>query len=251
MKKINLVVVDSSEKVRNDLYNHFHNSSKVDVLDVFKDGEEFLSYMLTNSSDVDAIVMDLLLPNMDGISLLHNLKKRGIEKKIIVLSSYNNDNITKEASNLGVDYYMVKPFNIDSFDDRLVSLFKNNVYESNKSANLEIEISELLHNLGVPSNILGYKYAREAVKFVCSNDSGISFITKEIYPCIASKFNSNSSRVERAIRHAIEVSWERGDLDLIEALFGHSIDYDRSKPTNSEFINTLADHIRLKQKVSI
>lgn len=194
--------------------------------------------------------MDLILPKMDGIGLLHNLKKRGINKKILVLSSYMSNDVAQNVSNLGVDYYMLKPFNLDSLEDRITEMFKTKYFDSNKNANLEIVVSELLHNLGIPSHIRGYSYLRDGVMYLFHKDSYMIYITKELYPEIAEKYKTTPTRVERAMRHAIEISWERGDLDLMEDLFGHSIDCNKSKPTNSEYLNTIADRVKLNNKVS-
>ncbi|MFI3260822.1 MAG: sporulation transcription factor Spo0A [bacterium] len=251
MENINLIVVDNNEEVTSSISKYFEFRSNINLVGTYKDGEEALSYIINNVDSFDVIVMDLLLPVMDGISLLHNLKRRNINKKIIVLSSYMNEDVTKQVSNIGVDYYMLKPFSLESLEERVVNLFKANYFESNKKANLEIEVSEVLHNLGIPSHIRGYQYIREGIMYVYTRNSYVTYITKEVYPDIADKYKTTPSRVERAIRHAIEISWDRGDLDLMEDLFGHSIDYDRSKPTNSEYINTIADRMKLNNKVAL
>ncbi len=251
MEKINLVVVDGNEEVTSSIKNYFEVRSDINIVANFKDGNEALDYLINPNSNYDVILMDLILPNIDGINILENMKRRKINKKIIVLSSYISEDSTKKVASLGVNYYMLKPFDLNSLDERIKDLYKVNEYNSNKKANLEIEVSSMLHNLGIPSHVRGYQYIRDGVILLFNRNSFVSYITKDVYPEIAEKYDTTSSRVERAIRHAIEISWDRGDLNLMEDLFGHSVDYERSKPTNSEYINTLADRVKLKSKMVI
>ncbi len=251
MDNINLIVVDNDEEVASSIKGYFKIHGNINVVGNFKDGEEALNFIVNNAAGIDIIIMDLLLPKMDGVSLLHNLKKRSINKKIIVLSSYMSENITKNVSNIGVDFYMLKPFNIESLEERIQDLFKTKYFESNQNANLEIMVSELLHDLGIPSHIRGYQYIREGVIYLYHRNKRIVYITKDIYPEIADKYQTTPSRVERAMRHAIEISWERGDLDLMEDLFGHSVNFNKAKPTNSEYLSTVADRVKLNNKVSL
>ncbi len=251
MENIKLVVVDSSVEVTNSIKKYFGGSSNISVVANFDNGESALEYLINNSYDYDVVITDILLPKMDGMCLINNLKIRNLDKKIIVLSSYYNEEMVKKISVIGADYYMIKPFSLNSLEERIKDLFKNSDLKSNLDVSVEIEVSELLHNLGIPSHIRGYKYIRDGVMMLFNKNSYVSYITKEVYPEIADKYETTSSRVERAIRHAIEVSWDRGDLNLMEDLFGHSIDYNRSKPTNSEYINTLADRMKLKKRTVI
>lgn len=194
------------------------------------------------------------MPVKDGLYVLEELKKRGIEKNIIVETSYNEPKIIRKVSEYGVNYYVLKPFNLSDLEDKILSVFDTqesktiNLYHSN----LQISITKMLHELGMPSHIKGYQYIREGITMIYNDPNIIGGITKELYPELASKFDTTVSRVERAIRHAIEVSWNRGNWDYMEELFGHSVDIDKAKPTNSEFIVTVADKLRLefsKQKV--
>ncbi len=248
MENIRLIVVDSEEEVTNSIKKYFGVSNSFTVVSSFKDGQKAFDYISENKDKFDVLITDLLVPNIDGLALITKLKKMNIDKKCIVLSSYMNNDVVKNVCSLGVDFFMLKPFSLESLEERISDLYKVRNYESNKNANLELEISELLHNLGVPSHVRGYKYIRDGVMYIFNKNSYVNYITKEIYPEIADKYDTTSSRVERAIRHAIEISWDRGDLNLMEELFGHSIDYDRSKPTNSEYINTLADRLKIKNK---
>ena len=150
----------------------------------------------------------------------------------------------QNMNKLGVDYYMMKPFSLESLEIRLKDILTSKKI-NDKNLEMERNISKILHTLGVPSHIKGYIYIRDGIKLMYNSTELVGGITKEIYPEIAKKYNSTISRVERAIRHAIEISWNRGDYEVMEEIFGHSVDFDRAKPTNSEFIATIADHLRL------
>ena len=189
--------------------------------------------------------MDILVPGLDGLSLLYELKNRSIKKKIIVLSNYKDDVIINECSDLNVSYYMLKPFSVLALERRINELFNPTGHVIKRSENVDMEICQLLHNLGIPSHIRGYKYIRDGVLIIYNNLNTTFLVTKEIYPQIAQKYETTPSRVERAIRHAIEVSWIRGDLALMEDIFGFSVSCDKAKPTNSEFLSTIADRIKM------
>lgn len=194
------------------------------------------------------------MPKKDGIAVLEELKLKNIQKNIIVETSYNSPEVIREVSEYGVNYYILKPFELDNLERRIMDVFK---IKDNKTIdlvhnNLEISITRMLHELGMPAHIKGYQYIRDGIIMIYNNPDIIGGITKELYPDVAAKYNTTVSRVERAIRHAIEVSWNRGNWDLMEEIFGHSVDIDKAKPTNSEFIVTVADKLRLefaKQRV--
>jgi two-component system, response regulator, stage 0 sporulation protein A len=250
-KSIRLVVVDSSEEVTSSIKKYFEGNELISVVSCVSNGVDALNYLTNCKEDYDMVVMDLLLPQMDGMTVLENIHNRKLNKKVIVLSNYKEDYTIKKLVSLGVKYYILKPFSLDSLEKRIVDL--NQEYDSVSDAyqNVEVKISEMLHNLGVPSHIRGYQYIRDGIVLIYSNDKYVNFITKEIYPNIAKKYDTTSSRVERAIRHAIEISWDRGDVDLMEDLFGHSVSFDRSKPTNSEYLNTIADRLRLTNSLVV
>lgn len=245
---IKAVLIDDNQLVVNNLKTHFNANSSIKVVATFTNGENALEYLTNNSDEVDLILMDILVPGLDGISLLEELKNREIDKKIIVISSYKDETIIKECSNLNVSYYIIKPFSILSLEKRINDIFRTKVTSKNESENIDLEISQILHNLGIPSHIRGYKYIRDGIQIIYNNET-VSLITKEIYPQIASKYETTPSRVERAIRHAIEVSWIRGDLSLMEDLFGFSVSCDKAKPTNSEFLSTIADRIKMDRNI--
>ena len=188
------------------------------------------------------------MPKKDGIYVLEELNKRNISKNIIVETSYNAPDTIRKASEYGVNYYILKPYDLCDIEQRILDVFEvvNNKSMNLYHNNLQISITKMLHELGMPSHIKGYQYIREGITMVYDNPEIVGAITKELYPELADRFDTTVSRVERAIRHAIEVSWNRGDWDLMDDIFGHSVDVDKAKPTNSEFIVTLADKLRME-----
>ena len=177
------------------------------------------------------------------------MQEKGLQKRTIVLTSYNTQDIIRKVSELGVSYFLLKPFELIDLEKRITEVVTGDKYGGESidlyHNNLQLSITKTLHELGVPSHIKGYQYIREGITIVYERPEIIGGITKELYPEIAKKFNTTVSRVERAIRHAIEISWNRGNWDLMEEIFGHSVDIDKAKPTNSEFIVTVADKLRL------
>ena len=247
-RTIRTIIIDDNSIVVNNLKAHFSANESIKVVATFTNGEEALNYLINHQAEVELILMDILIPVLDGIALLEELKKRNINKKIIVLSGYKDETIIKECSNYNISYYMIKPFSILALEKRIKDIFNTRASNTRYSENIDLEISQILHNLGIPSHIRGYKYIREGILIIYNNES-VSLITKEIYPQIASKYETTPSRVERAIRHAIEVSWIRGDLALMEDLFGFSVSCDKAKPTNSEFLSTIADRIKMNNNI--
>ena len=246
--KIRVLLIDSEKSQISSIEKYFSSHAVIDIVESFNDGIEANEYINTNYNSFDVIIMDLLIPNKDGLSIIKDMKDNNINKNIIVLTGYNSLDIVKQVSLYNISYFMLKPFDLSDLEYQILNIkdIRENVLGTNKE--LQAHISTLLHSLGVPSHIKGYEYIREGIGLMYNKPSMLGAITKEMYPAIAVKYNTTSSRVERAIRHAIEISWTRGDYDLMEDIFGHSVDYDRAKPTNSEFIATLADKIRLETR---
>lgn len=254
MSKIKILMIDDNVNLIEMVREYFKEHNRIELAIESHDGEDGLNKILNSAGNYDVILLDLIMPVKDGLYVLEELKKRGIEKNIIVETSYNEPKIIRKVSEYGVNYYVLKPFNLSDLEDKILSVFDTqesktiNLYHSN----LQISITKMLHELGMPSHIKGYQYIREGITMIYNDPNIIGGITKELYPELASKFDTTVSRVERAIRHTIEVSWNRGNWDYMEELFGHSVDIDKAKPTNSEFIVTVADKLRLefsKQKV--
>lgn len=249
MGKKNVLIVEDNVSFTNSIVEYFKDSEDIKIKYLAQDGNKGLELLEKNKEDIDIVLLDLVMPYKDGVFFMEEVEKRNIKSDVIVMTSFNSSNLMNRLSTLGIKYYMLKPFDmldlerrIESIDDKYVS--------SNQEQDLKISLTKLLHELGMPSHIKGYEYIREGIILLYNDPSIIGGITKELYPEIAEKFNTSVSRVERAIRHAIEVSWNRGNLDLMEEVFGHSVDYDRAKPTNSEFIVTVADKLKLEYQLS-
>ena len=250
MKKIRVLMIDDNIELVSMIKEYFNNHASIEIVLEANDGEEGLRLIRNNQSEYDVIILDLIMPKRDGLSILEEIKREDIDKKIIILTSYNAQDMIRKVSEMGVNYFILKPFELKDLESRIEDCGEIKDY-SNTSIdiyhnNLQISISKILHELGIPSHIKGYQYIREGISILYEKPEVIGGITKELYPDIASKFDTTVSRVERAIRHAIEVSWNRGDWDLMEEIFGHSVDIDKAKPTNSEFIVTVADKLRLE-----
>lgn len=250
MEKTRLLVIDDNVSLIKLMKEYFEETSDIDIVLDAKDGREGIELIKNNLNVFDMIILDIVMPNKDGIEVLKYIKQEKIDKKIIVLTSYNTPDMIRKVSELGADYFILKPFELDLLQEKILEVSNNYVTSGDNinlySSNLQLSITNALHELGVPSHIKGYQYIREGVSIVYNNPRIIGGITKELYPEIAEKFQSTSSRVERAIRHAIEISWNRANWDFMQELFGYSVDIDKAKPTNSEFIVTIADKLRLE-----
>ena len=253
MKNVNdvrLLVVDDNENLVMMVKDYFEDHEKISVVKEAHNGEDAVKLIEESLDLFDVLLLDLIMPKKDGIYVLEELKKKGIDKPVIIGTSFNADETIARVSKYNPKHFILKPFDMVDLERRIMDAVnfipdntsKVNLYHNN----LEISVTKLLHGLGVPSHIKGYQYIREGVLLMYEKPDIVGAITKELYPEIANRFDTTVSRVERAIRHAIEVSWNRGDIDLMEEVFGHSVDYDRAKPTNSEFIVTVSDKLRLE-----
>lgn len=243
-------MIDDNIDLVSMIKEYFKDHASIEVVLEANDGERGLELIKTRQSDYDVIILDLIMPKKDGLSILEAMRKEQIDKKVIILTSYNAQEMIRRVSEYGISYFILKPFELSDLERRIEDCADSKIY-MNASIdiyhnNLQISITKILHELGIPSHIKGYQYIREGISILYERPEVIGGITKELYPDIAKKFNTTVSRVERAIRHAIEVSWNRGDWDLMEEIFGHSVDIDKAKPTNSEFIVTVADKLRLE-----
>ena len=221
-EKIKIVLADDNKDFCQLLKEYLSNEEDIEILGIAKDGIEALD--LVQKTQPDLLVLDVIMPHLDGLGVIEKLNSMDLPKqpKIIVLSAVGQDKITQTAINLGADYYI---------------------------GNIETEITNIIHEIGVPAHIKGYLYLREAIKMVIDNVELLGAVTKELYPSIAKKYNTTPSRVERAIRHAIEVAWSRGKVDTINQLFGYTVHNTKGKPTNSEFIAMIADKLRLEHSM--
>lgn len=266
-EKITVLIADDNQEFSTTLATYLKNQDDMVVVGRAKDGNEALD--MVSSLMPDIILLDVIMPHLDGLGVIEKLNSMNLVKmpKIIVLSAVGQDKITQSAINLGADYYIVKPFDFVIFINRIRELVSNktNHIEAKPRThadiqmtrtdfvrnvgNIETEITNIIHEIGVPAHIKGYLYLREAIKMVIENVELLGAVTKELYPSIAKKFNTTPSRVERAIRHAIEVAWSRGKVDTINQLFGYTVHNTKGKPTNSEFIAMIADKLRLEHSM--
>lgn len=233
----------------------------MEVVGVANDGLEAVDIILKTEPDV--VILDIIMPHLDGLGVLERLKYQDLNKspKIIILSAVGQDKITQQAMRLGADYYMVKPFDMETFIIRIRELtLQNQEYidwqmgvqtnyisatNTNRNNSLEADVTFIMHEIGIPAHIKGYQYLREAIIMVVHDIELLNAITKELYPNIAERYSTTPSRVERAIRHAIEVAWSRGRIEVINKLFGYTVHEQKGKPTNGEFIAMVADKLRI------
>lgn len=249
MEKIKVLMIDDNVNLVGMVSEYFKGNNNIEIALTAHDGEKGIEVLEKEQGKYDIVLLDLIMPKKDGLYVLDEIRKRKIETNVIVETSYNADDVIRQVSEFGVNYFILKPFELQDLEKRITDVY-NSKNKSGKNINLkqnnlQISITKILHELGIPSHIKGYQYIREGIGIIFERPETIGGITKELYPELADKFDTTVSRVERAIRHAIEVSWNRGDWDLMEDIFGHSVDIDKAKPTNSEFIVTIADKLRL------
>ncbi|MGK9250080.1 sporulation transcription factor Spo0A [Paenibacillus humicus] len=271
MAKIEVLLADDNREFTNLLSEYISEQDDMEVSGIAYNGEEVLRLLSEMERIPDVLILDIIMPHLDGLGVLERLREAGIQPmpKIIMLTAFGQENITQKAVQLGASYYILKPFDMEMLSNRVrqlvgnsavmassgssfsaSSVIKSNVVPIAKGKNLDANITSIIHEIGVPAHIKGYQYLREAITMVYNNIEILGAITKTLYPAIAEKFKTTPSRVERAIRHAIEVAWTRGNIDSISHLFGYTINISKSKPTNSEFIAMVADKLRIEHKVS-
>ena len=220
-----------------------------------------VSYTHLGHLHPDVVILDFFLPRMDAIGVMKNTASLGLAHRpqFMVMSSFDNPNLEREAMLAGADYYFLKPFDSDEMAERILTLGSKTaapaikrlpVTSPGQNDSLEMRVTEIIHQIGVPAHIKGYQYLRDAIIMAINDDDMINAVTKRLYPAVAKKHGTTSSRVERAIRHAIEVAWDRGDVDILNSYFGYTIHNGRGKPTNSEFIAMISDKFRLQLKIS-
>lgn len=272
-EKITVLIADDNQEFSTTLATYLKNQEDMVIVGRAKDGNEALD--MISSLMPDIVLLDVIMPHLDGIGVLEQMNMIKLNKKpiCIMLSAVGQDKVTRRAIELGAEYYVVKPFDIDllitrirelknykpaSQNSNFISREINNTNKQqyidisnnsvNKENNIEALVTNIIHEVGVPAHIKGYQYLREAIIMVINDIDVINQITKCLYPQIANKFHTTPSRVERAIRHAIEVAWGRGQQDIVENIFGYTISAAKGKPTNSEFIAMISDKLRLELK---
>lgn len=262
-KKIKIIIADDNRNLCQMLQNYLQGQDDLSVMGVAFNGLE--AWDLIQSQEPDLIIIDLVMPNLDGLGVLERINARtsATRPKIIMLTAFGQESLTHQAMMLGVDYFILKPFDLDVLTKRIHSLTQDVpstpshmsstapiVSTSGSMLNLSVEVTTMMHQIGIPAHVKGYQYIRDAILMVVEDVSLLGAVTKELYPGIAKKYDTAPSRVERGIRHAIELAWERGHTDTLKRIFGYSMNIERQKPTNSEFIALLADKLRVMSKVS-
>lgn len=260
MDQLNVAIADDNERMLELLCDIVSNDKELNLVGRATNGEEV--YQIIKEKEPDVVLLDLIMPKMDGISLMEivsmdkDMKKR---PSFIVISGISQERITEDAFEKGASYYILKPFNNDVILQRIKNLRKRKTnvtaftersvqQETKPQEDLETCVTNMIHEIGIPAHIKGYHYLRDAILMAIEDMDVLNAITKVLYPTVAKKNQTTSSRVERAIRHAIEVAWSRGKLDTLEALFSYTVSNGKGKPTNSEFIALVADTIRLRYK---
>ena len=264
MEKLNVAIADDNEKMVEILGRMIEEDKDLTLVGKAHNGEEICNIIKEREPDV--VVLDIIMPKMDGLTVMENCQHDHMLKKtpaFIVVSAVGQERITEDAFSLGAEYYMLKPFDNQVLLNRIKNLrrrsdrrIRENVRPSvvreepgaYGTRNLETDVTNIIHEIGVPAHIKGYQYLRDAIILAVNDIEMLNSITKVLYPTIAKKHQTTPSRVERAIRHAIEVAWSRGKMDTIDALFGYTVSTGKGKPTNSEFIALIADKIRLEYK---
>ncbi len=224
-----------------------------DVSLIPKDGKTVLSKI--SGVSVDVVVMDAFMANLDALAVINEIPNDENKPLIMIMSSSDNQRFEQEVLSAGADYYFLKPFDINMLAQRISQLTgwsknKGDSSENRDTNDLQVTVSEIMHQIGVPAHIKGYQYLREAIVLSINDREMMSSVTKVLYPTVAKMYSTTASRVERAIRHAIEVAWDRGDVDVLSSYFGYTIQSERGKPTNSEFIAMISDKLRLRMKIS-
>lgn len=260
MDKINIIIADPSKEQMQNLVNFFSGYENLNIIAKCCDGAQLLSTL--KSIQTDFLIFDIFMPKIDGLKILEEIYNNKSYKKpsnIIVTTAFSNNRVMQKCTEYNVDYYMIKPFDNNNLlqiineiksnkNKFIVSDNKSNIITKHEPLDLDTEITTLLHDIGIPAHIRGYQYIREAINLVYNDIEILNSITKGLYPTIAIKFKTTASRVERAIRHAIEIAWVRGNIETITKIFSYTISYNKAKPTNSEFIAMIADRLRLAHR---
>lgn len=260
MEHLSVAIADDNQRILDMLETVISMDKELNLVGKAKNGEEMCQIIKDKQPDV--VLLDLIMPKMDGLTVMEQVSQdKNVSKRpyFIVVTAVGQERITEDAFNKGANYYIMKPFNNEMLLNRIKSvrkMFRNNEKKSEdtktenavRGENLENRVTNMLHEIGIPAHIKGYHYLRDAIIMAVEDMDVLNAITKILYPTVAKKYQTTSSRVEREIRHAIEVAWSRGKLDTLDELFGYTVSTGKGKPTNSEFIALIADTIQLEYK---
>ena len=264
MNKLNIAIADDNERMLDLLGNIIHQDKELKLVGQAENGKDV--YEIIKTKEPDVVLLDIFMPKMDGLTVMEKVNEDQSLKKrpaFIIVSAVGQERITEDAFNLGACYYILKPFDNEILLEKIKDIgnlsgrkhtmrrpAQGQTILPNPERNLEMDVTNIIHEIGVPAHIKGYQYLRDAIILSVDDVEMLNSITKILYPTIAKKHQTTPSRVERAIRHAIEVAWSRGKMDTIDELFGYTVSNGKGKPTNSEFIALIADKIRLEYKKS-
>ncbi|MFZ5688172.1 MAG: sporulation transcription factor Spo0A [Bacillota bacterium] len=253
--KISVLLADDNKEFCEILQEYVERQDDFFLSGTAYNGLEALK--LIQEKEPDVVILDIIMPHLDGIGVLEKIDTLELSHrpKIIILTTLGQETMTHRSVELGADYYILKPFDLVVLGNRIRQLANGTTSmvapaPAVRPRNLDIEVTKIIHQMGVPAHIKGYQYLRDAILFVIDEVNLLGAVTKELYPMIAKKYFTTPSRVERAIRHAIELAWDRGNVDMMNKFFGYTINVERGKPTNSEFIAMVADKLRIGAKVS-
>ncbi len=251
--KIKVLLADDNRSFCEQLQTFFAGQEQIELCAVTYNGEQALEKILELKPD--CVLIDLVMPRIDGIGVLEALveKQTGTLPKIVVMSGFGQDEMVQRAMDLGAKAFMMKPLDFQVLANRIVTLCGKGGRDIRAFApavrNLDVEVTRVIQQMGVPAHVKGYQYLRDAIILVVNEMNLLGAVTKELYPLIAEKYDTTASRVERAIRHAIELAWDRGNVEMMNRFFGYTVNMERGKPTNSEFIAMVADRLRIGEKV--
>ncbi len=257
---IKIIIADDNRDFVEILRDYFEKQDDFSIVGTAYNGLETLEMISLLVPDV--VILDIIMPHLDGIGVLERLTQSETRPKVIMLTAFGQESMTQRAVEMGADYFVLKPFDLDTLAHRIRQLCSGrieskgggapveNTYQPQvRSKNMDVEVTNIIHQMGVPAHIKGYQYLRDAILLVIDEVNLLGAVTKELYPMIAEKYQTTPSRVERAIRHAIELAWDRGNVEMMNKFFGYTINIQRGKPTNSEFIAMVADKLRIGSKV--
>ena len=263
MEKLNVAIADDNEKIVEQLSRILSQDEDIIIVGRANDGVE--AYEVIKEKKPDIVLLDIIMPKLDGLTLMEKInQEQNVEKRpqFIIISAIGQESITENAFGLGAKFYIMKPFEEEVVLNRVRNMRGKEVLKGQEKQvkiseqkirkedrDLEADVTEIIHEIGVPAHIKGYQYLRDAIMMSVNDIEMLNSITKVLYPSIAKKNQTTASRVERAIRHAIEVAWSRGRVDTIDELFGYTVNNKKGKPTNSEFIALISDKIRLQSKL--
>jgi len=252
---IKLLIADDNKDYAKTLADYFALNKDLNVVGVVHNGREVIDFLKNNK--VDVLILDIIMPELDGIEVLNEIKEIDSKVKVIILSSLPPNTMMEETMKLGASYYIEKSATMKIISERVIMIYNSQTHnfifpkiiDASEDADLEGSVEEVLYELGMPTNLKGYHYLKSACMLTYKDNELLSLITKALYPKIAKMHGTTPSRVERAMRHAIEITFNRCDVSILDKFFGYTVDKSKGKPTNSEFITTINN--KLQQKVLV